>query len=193
MKRTFVIALVAAVAVAATSFAYAAIPSTEGVISACKDSKGALKVIDAEAGQTCNGNQQLLSWNQQGPAGPAGASNANYAALPVASALSNDWSTVESLSLPAGAYLVFAVGTLDDASPFSGSSCLIGPSDAPTIGGVLDHESIVVTTVDTVERFTLMAPVSWGGGPLELQCKGPDAEVWGGYLTAIKVGDLTQQ
>jgi hypothetical protein len=29
-------------------------------------------VIDAEAGQSCNSNQQLLTWNQQGPQGPAG-------------------------------------------------------------------------------------------------------------------------
>jgi hypothetical protein len=72
MKRTLVIALVAVAAVAAASFAYAAIPSANGTISACKDSKGALKVIDAEAGNACNGNQQLLTWNQQGPQGPPG-------------------------------------------------------------------------------------------------------------------------
>jgi hypothetical protein len=56
----------------AAGVSYAAIPGTNGVISACKDSKGALKVIDAEAGQTCNANQQPLNWNQQGPTGPRG-------------------------------------------------------------------------------------------------------------------------
>lgn len=54
------------------SAAYAAIPSANGTISACKDSKGALKVIDADAGQTCNANQQLLTWGQQGPQGLPG-------------------------------------------------------------------------------------------------------------------------
>lgn len=72
MKRTLVIAFIALAAVVAGSFAYAAIPSTNGVISACKDAKGSLKVIDAEAGQACSGNQQLLTWNEQGPAGPPG-------------------------------------------------------------------------------------------------------------------------
>lgn len=72
MKRIFVIALLALAAVAATSSVYAAIPSANGTISACKDQKGALKVIDAESGQVCNGSQQLLTWNQQGPAGQPG-------------------------------------------------------------------------------------------------------------------------
>jgi hypothetical protein len=44
--------------------------------SACRDTKGSLKVIDAEAGQTCAGNQQLLTWNQQGPPGPQGPAGA---------------------------------------------------------------------------------------------------------------------
>src|SRR5215211_1957595 len=52
--------------------AYAGIPASNGVISACKDNKGALRVIDAEAGQSCNANQQPLTWNQQGPPGPQG-------------------------------------------------------------------------------------------------------------------------
>src|SRR5215211_2056620 len=54
--------------------AYAGIPASNGVISACKDNKGALRLIDAEAGQSCNANQQLLTWNQQGPPGPAATS-----------------------------------------------------------------------------------------------------------------------
>jgi len=64
--------LVAAFVAVLASVSYAAIPDANGTISACKDSRGVLKVIDAEAGQTCNANQQLLTWNQQGPAGPQG-------------------------------------------------------------------------------------------------------------------------
>jgi hypothetical protein len=82
MKRTPVIALVAAAAVAAASVAYAAIPAANGTISACKDSKGALKVIDVEAGQACSGSQQLLAWSQQGPAGPQGPAGAQGPAGP---------------------------------------------------------------------------------------------------------------
>ena len=73
MHRKLISLAALAVAIAAiTGVGYAAIPSSNGVISACKDSKGTLKVIDAEAGQTCNANQQPLTWNQQGPAGSQG-------------------------------------------------------------------------------------------------------------------------
>jgi hypothetical protein len=75
--------LAGAVLAIAAGVSYAAIPSSTGTISACKDTKGALKVIDAEAGQTCGANQQLLTWNQQGPPGPAGSVRA-FAAI--------DWS-----------------------------------------------------------------------------------------------------
>lgn len=72
MKRTLVTALVAVAAVAAAGIAYAAIPSGNGVISACKTKDGAVKLIDKEAGQGCNSSQQLVEWNQQGPPGPTG-------------------------------------------------------------------------------------------------------------------------
>ena len=74
MLRKLVLIGAATVAVASLSgVGYAAIPGSDGTISACKDSKGALKVIDAEAGQTCSANQQHLAWNQQGQPGPQGA------------------------------------------------------------------------------------------------------------------------
>jgi hypothetical protein len=73
MHRKLVSLAAIAVAVAAISgIGYAAIPGSNGVISACKDTKGSLKVIDVEAGQACGPNQQPLSWNQQGPRGDAG-------------------------------------------------------------------------------------------------------------------------
>jgi len=66
-----------AVAVAATvgaGVAFAQIPGTNGVISACyTKSTGTIRVIDA--GAACKSSESPLSWNQtgvQGPAGPAG-------------------------------------------------------------------------------------------------------------------------
>jgi hypothetical protein len=53
--------------------AIAAIPSADGTIHGCrKNSTGDLRVIDAEASQTCNGNETSLTWSQTGPQGPAG-------------------------------------------------------------------------------------------------------------------------
>lgn len=98
MNLKKVIPVVAALAVIAAGVSYAAIPSSNGVISACKDNKGILKVIDAEAGQTCNANQQLLTWNQQGQPGPqgsAGPQGPSGPQGPAGSALGFAWVSAE--------------------------------------------------------------------------------------------------
>src|SRR5688572_7051518 len=68
--------------------AVAAIPGSDGTISACLSPRdGVLKVIDAEASKTCPKGQTLLTWNQSGtgvpgptgPTGPAGADGADGA------------------------------------------------------------------------------------------------------------------
>jgi hypothetical protein len=74
LTRGRVALLALAVATAVVGASYAAIPGSNGVISACRDVQGKLKVIDAEAGQACPGGQTPLSWNQKGPAGPPGPS-----------------------------------------------------------------------------------------------------------------------
>src|SRR4051794_24504667 len=53
--------------------AWANIPGSNGVISACqKNNDGSLRVIDAEAGQRCPAGYSTLNWNQTGPAGATG-------------------------------------------------------------------------------------------------------------------------
>ncbi len=59
--------------VAGVGIAYAAIPSSSGVISGCIDAKsGALRVINAESGQQCTSKERPLAWNQTGPQGVPG-------------------------------------------------------------------------------------------------------------------------
>jgi type VI secretion system secreted protein Hcp len=68
----------AAVLGAGTAVAIAAIPSSSGIITACRvttgSSPGALRVIDTEAtpAQTCTTGEATITWDQQGPAGPPG-------------------------------------------------------------------------------------------------------------------------
>jgi len=56
--------------------AYAAIPDAQGVIHACyklsNPAKGAIVVINSEAGESCPNGFAALNWNQTGPQGPAG-------------------------------------------------------------------------------------------------------------------------
>jgi type VI secretion system secreted protein Hcp len=78
-SRIFKLALPAAVVLGAgTAVAIAAIPSSDGVIHACRVTTGAtpgqLRVIDVEATppQACVAGEAAITWNEQGPAGPPG-------------------------------------------------------------------------------------------------------------------------
>jgi type VI secretion system secreted protein Hcp len=78
-SRIFKLALPAVVVLGAgTAVAIAAIPSSDGVITACRATGGTppgqLRVIDTEATppQTCSTGEATITWNQQGPAGPPG-------------------------------------------------------------------------------------------------------------------------
>jgi hypothetical protein len=53
---------------------WATIPSSNGQISGCyHKASGALRVINAESGETCNANSELpISWNEAGPKGTTG-------------------------------------------------------------------------------------------------------------------------
>lgn len=98
--RALVLAAAVAVAAGAVGVGYAAIPAANGTISACKDSKGSLKVIDDEAGQACAGNQQLLTWNQQGQPGPGRVSG--YEFVSAESVKSTNPTKVVALYCPPG-------------------------------------------------------------------------------------------
>ena len=69
MKTLHILLAAAALLVVAGGVAYASVPAADGTISACKDSKGAIKIVDVEAGQTCGAGRQLLTWNTSGTSG----------------------------------------------------------------------------------------------------------------------------
>ena len=52
--------------------AQASIPGSNGVITACYDKTGAVRIIDT-AKTSCGKGETALTWNEQGPAGPTGA------------------------------------------------------------------------------------------------------------------------
>jgi hypothetical protein len=76
-RHLVAVAVASAVAVTGLSVAWAAIPSSNGSITGCiNPTTGGLRVVDAEAGQTCASFERRVTWNQQGQQGPAGARGA---------------------------------------------------------------------------------------------------------------------
>jgi hypothetical protein len=188
MKRTLVIALLAAAAVAVAGVAYAAIPSANGTISACKDSKGALKVIDVDAGQKCANGQQLLNWNQQGPQGPPGPSDAYFTAAPDKSIVGGaGFQTVAELSLPAGSYVISAkadpynsLGGMTGCGLWVGNQLLesmVKQFSASDYRGTMPMMDAIVLNQPTAAKLLCYSTTS--------------AVVQSGRISAIKVGTLT--
>lgn len=55
-----------------SGLASASVPAANGVFTGCYDSKGVLRLIDAEAGAQCSSKEKRITWSQTGPAGPQG-------------------------------------------------------------------------------------------------------------------------
>jgi hypothetical protein len=103
------IALFAAVCVGiamAAGIGFSAIPGNSGVISACYDKNGALRVIDADAGQTCDRRETALNWNQTGPRGPSDAFVGKIS--PLDPLLDNQTTSIFTMDVPAGTYVIQA-------------------------------------------------------------------------------------
>ncbi len=74
-RRTLVMLGVLVLSALAGGIAWAAIPDEGGVINACyQKANGILRVVDNP--DACRGGEVSLSWNQEGPAGPPGTSEA---------------------------------------------------------------------------------------------------------------------
>lgn len=70
----------AALVIALGGAAFAAIPSSDGTISACyHKSNGNVRLV--ESAGDCRSSESAVSWNQRGPAGPPGEGNAEVVAL----------------------------------------------------------------------------------------------------------------
>jgi hypothetical protein len=202
MKHLFVIALLALAAVAAGGFAYAAIPSSNGTITGCLDAKGSLKVIDAEAGVTCGGGKRTLTWNQQGPPGPAGAQGPQgsqgvagpsdaYVASTSAKAVAagSGYQTIATLNLPGGAYVIAAKASVL-VPGVSGVTCELGAYDGS------DLQNLSLNMSNNYGNVALMRAVTSSGpftATLKCASGGAGATIQNGLISAIKVGSLTKQ
>jgi hypothetical protein len=70
--RLLVAVATALVAVAIAVFAYARIPTSQGVITACVARDGGVRFVDTDRGQRCRRGERRVRFNQRGRRGPRG-------------------------------------------------------------------------------------------------------------------------
>ena len=126
---------IAALLVASTGMAAAAIPDSDGVIHACLNNRtGAVRIIDTEApvSATCTSKETALSWNQTGPAGepgPAGSVSATYVRSSTSTGAAQVNCDTGDIVTGGGGSAAFA--SLEAAYPYVAFSFPNPPSDVP--------------------------------------------------------------
>jgi hypothetical protein len=151
VKLRRIIVLVVVLAGVASGVAYGAIPSSSGILSACKKVDGSIRLIDTEAGQQCSAGQQLIKWSQRGPAGPAGPQGPAGPPDPAASAF------VDRFGADTGG-----------AAAANGAPCTLGEvkltaSTVKTAGGVPANGQLL-TIENNASLFSLLGTTYGGDG-----------------------------
>jgi hypothetical protein len=207
MSRSKLAAIVAGVvAIAAGSTAYAAIPDGGGVIHACYNkNSGAVRVTDTDTNSPagCSTKEKPLQWNQQGPKGDRGPSNA-YATytggklLPAGGALTQ----VASRTVPPGNYVLSANAEAYASGPNippSEVKCLLQASNGSTVdyaeawGNVSSDSSKLVVTLTPNFATDILANT---GGTVSLVCESQSPyAAFASYVhvTALQVESLDMQ
>jgi hypothetical protein len=140
-SAALIVAMLALV-VALGGVAIASIPSSDGTIHGCYNGQGQLRVIDTESGASCVPGETALNWNQTGPAGPPGPSQAFEGFRDVGKELRPiDRNLVSLGGIPPGDYVLSAkmwVRSVADHSRYV--NCFL------RAGGQFDHSSTRLET-----------------------------------------------
>jgi hypothetical protein len=220
MRKALTILTATTVMVVATGIAMASIPDANGVIHGCYHTKhGDLRVVEM-AGQTCDPNETLLSWNQTGPQGPAGPQGPQGpSGQPGGEAFSVEadgsvtlptttgGTVILQRDVPAGKYVVsanVALSNLDSTGTIPVLCYLGSPSEfSPPYGARIDPfrftspdqpSGASATTIALTFTTELTAP-----GTLTLLCQsntgpgGLTGLAGSRQITAILVGTLSEQ
>jgi hypothetical protein len=218
-------ALLGAVGVAVVAggagLASASIPdSGTGIITGCYQMVyGSLRVIDAQAGATCNPSEKQLTWNQTGPAGPTGARGPAGSQGPAGPAgpqgpagssgaghvysfsdqtdffsLSGGSNPVQvaSLTMPPGMYLIQGkVGIVNRDLDAQGGSCQLNIN-----GSRADFDAVALPSVtygdnpQTYLPLSATADLTTAGGTVTITCATFDGVVRIVVLTALQVSGI---
>jgi len=193
--RLLLVLGVAASAFGIASAVQASIPDVKGVIHGCFANKdGGLRVVDPGSGGACDSKKETpLSWNQAGPTGSTGLKGStgatgtshaysSYKGLFQSTNLGPSFTSVGQLTgLPAGTYVVWARGIIQDAPNDQETECEL-------VAGGTDVEETLVDTFATGSPrlpFTLSTAASLKSpGVIEADCESNDS---GGFAGAFDV------
>jgi hypothetical protein len=191
-RRTTLIFGVVAGAVATMlvgGIAWAAIPGPGGVIQACYDSGGNLKVVNA---LPCPKGFTPLQWNQQGPKGDKGDTGPSMGFSVSAGGMDvvgDEGTTIVSKDVPEGNYVLTGrVWVINWNEDLVIGDCEI-PGDAPgapfwlqTAGRGFGSDEVV----------TFTSAIHHPGGPIALTCRGflGQMSLISASLSGIKVNEI---
>ena len=200
MKRSIIVIAVASVLAVAAGVAYATIPDSGGVISACYAKAGDLRVIDADAGGQCKAGESALSWSQTGPPGPAGPKgdrgpsdayfvrrDGNFITVP-----HDDFGIVDTLELPAGKFVLIGTARFAQA-PLAAADLVECIIVDPQTGFFVSRGLAQLGPGHSTDELTLTGSLSLDQlTTIEVLCKAGAAGVSHNQfkLEAIQVGSL---
>lgn len=201
----------AAAAIPAVAAATAASPVT--YYACVTTSTGAVKIVSSTT--TCGTGQHKISWNNTGPAGPAGPPGPQGATGPqgpqgttgpqgppgVIDAYAHGsgtsgplsysyWTTVGTLPLPAGSFLVTAQASPEIVGGATSDSILCTLTDGS--GNYLDSTSYTLIEDSLTDGYgdIVLTGVTSAGGTMTLQCSDNNSQAYvtNAELTAIPAG-----
>ena len=185
----------------------AAIPALAGGKSvtfyACVTSKtGAIKIVSKSA--RCHAGQHKISWNNVGPQGPAGKQGlqgpagppgvvTGYGAVAHGGTISTSTTTVTSVTLPAGSFIVNASVYLDIQSNEGETTNVADCRLTDGSGAVLDTSAatVVLTGNTGAATLSLTGATSTGGTTQVLCTSGSADNLDTASITAIPVHTLS--
>jgi hypothetical protein len=183
--------------------AYAVAASTGGTITACVNHRSGTLYKATR----CWKHDTKLSWNTQGPQGPVGATGATGATGPrgltgpqgpsnAFTAYNSGFvavtgaTTVESVAVPAGSYVVIAKVVPDGPSAQTDGHCdLKNPS-----GSVVDSAAASLNPSNNFfQTVSLTGPVTTTGGNISVVCSSSAGalDMFYPHISAIQVGTVT--
>jgi hypothetical protein len=182
------------------AIAIAAIPGAGGLISACYDSKGAIRVIDAQAGATCSNKETPLTFNATGPTGPSDAYVKPIDGF--SPMLPGSVQTIARLRVPGGEYVINALMRFNVATVAEGQFANVYCEMIAEVGGTGELDVFSVSFSSSEDNgFIKLAPMTgWvtAGSDFDIRI---DCEVFQeagtsgvgvgeGRLVAVRYGDV---